>query len=309
MAYSRYRRKTRRTYRKSGPKRRSSARPSRYTGRTRRYTRRRPMSKRSVLNTTSHKKRNGMLSWSNTTTSGTFKNLSPGAAYIVGSSPALFVWSPTMMNLDSTSLMRNPASRTSHTCYMKGLSEHVRIQTSNGVPWFHRRICFTMKGNNAFNTSIASDPNPTEPNIAYVDTSNGIERLLRNQFVNNVPLTVTAQYSILFKGVQNVDWDDPLIAPVDTSRVSLKFDKTWKLQSGNERGVVRERKLWHPMNKNLTYDDDENGETEVGSYFSTTSKEGMGDYYVIDYITAGVGGTSSDYMYFNCNSTMYWHEK
>lgn len=267
------------------------------------------MSKRGILNTTSHKKRNGMLSWSNTTTSGTFKNLSPGAAYIVGSSPALFVWSPTMMNLDSTSLMRNPASRTSHTCYMRGLSEHVRIQTSNGVPWFHRRICFTMKGNNAFNTSVASDPNPTEPNYAYVDTSNGIERLLRNQFVNNIPFTVTAQYSILFKGVQNVDWDDPLIAPVDTSRVSLKFDKTWKLQSGNERGVVRERKLWHPMNKNLTYDDDENGETEVGSYFSTTSKEGMGDYYVVDYITAGVGGTSTDYMYFNCNSTMYWHEK
>jgi hypothetical protein len=116
-------------------------------------------------------------------------------------------------------------------------------------------------------------------------------------------------WGLLYKGLAGKDWDDLIVAPVDTSRISVKFDKTWTIQSGNSNGVVRERKLWHPMNKNIVYDDDENGDVEQASYFSVDSKAGMGDYYVVDIIQPGTGATSSDLLQISTNSTLYWHEK
>lgn len=190
---------------------------------------------------------------------------------------------------------------------MKGLSEHLRIQTNTGIPWFHRRICFTLKGLNVFNSPISTD-SPTV-GFVYADTSNGMERLWVNENVNAMNGTIAAQVGVLFKGVIAKDWNDYILAPVDTGRVSVKFDKTWTMQSGNASGIVRERKLWHAMNKNLVYDDDENGDMETPSYFSSDSRAGMGDYYVVDFIQAGTGGTSSDLLQLSSVSTLYWHEK
>lgn len=191
---------------------------------------------------------------------------------------------------------------------MRGLSEHIRIQTSSGIPWFHRRICFTMKGPGPFQAGAPSDSG-IQPYSPFLDTSNGIERLWLNLSINNQPNTFNLQLQLLFKGAVSKDWDDLILAPVDTSRVSVKFDKTWTMQSGNTNGVVRERKLWHPMNKNLVYDDDESGDVEQGSYYSVDSKAGMGDYYVVDIIQPGQGATSSDLLQITANSTLYWHEK
>jgi hypothetical protein len=63
------------------------------------------------------------------------------------------------------------------------------------------------------------------------------------------------------------------------------------------------------MNHNLVYDDDENGDVESSSYNSTTSRAGMGDYYVIDMFQPGAGGSSTDLLQITTNSTLYWHEK
>lgn len=289
---------TRRYSKRSGP-RRSYVKRRRYT--------RKGMSKRAVLNTTSRKKRNGMLSWSNTTTTGASRTLAQGPAYVTNSG-GFFVYCATAQELDAQSVIGNIASRTASTCYMKGLSEHVRIQTSSGVPWFHRRICFTVKGPNPFGSSSLSDT-PTQTYLPYLDTSNGIERPWFNTQINSMSVTLTNMWSLLYKGVNGKDWDDLIIAPLDTSRISVKYDKTWTMQSGNTNGIVRERKLWHPMNKNIVYDDDENGDVEASSYFSTDSKAGMGDYFVVDIIQPGTGATSSDLLQISSNSTLYWHEK
>lgn len=265
------------------------------------------MSKKRLLNTTSRKKRNGMLSWSNSTPAAASRTVAQGAAY-VNSTGAFFVFSPTMQTLDAQSTVQNPASRTATTCYMRGLSEHIRIQTSSGVPWFHRRICFTQKGPNPFTASSTTDT-PTQTYNPYLDTSSGIERLWFNIGINNMSNSQQNMWGLLFKGQVGKDWDDLITAPVDNSRLSIKFDKTWTLQSGNTNGVVRERKLWHPMNKNLVYDDDENGDIEQSSYYSVDSKAGMGDYYVIDFIQPGTGATQTDLLQISANSTLYWHEK
>jgi len=278
----------------------------------RRYTRkrrsRRPMSKRAVLNTTSRKKRNGMLGWSNTTSSGSPQALQPSPTY-VSSVGGFFVYCATAQQLDAQSTIANQATRTATTCYMKGLSEHLRIQTSTGVPWFHRRVCFTLKGRTAFNTQLAEAVSPPIPYGPFVDTSSGIERIWLNQTTNSQPVTTAGQWDILFKGTVNVDWNDYIIAPLDTSRVSVKFDKTWTLQSGNSNGVVRERKLWHAMGHNIVYDDDESGDVQQASYYSVDSKAGMGDYYVVDMFQPGAGASSPDVLRISSNSTLYWHER
>ena len=249
-----------------------------------------------------------MLTWSNTNSAGVPGVIAQQNAVVNGNQLGFFVFCPTAMDLDANSVIRNPASRTASTIYAKGLAEHIRIQTSSGIPWFHRRICITTRGVNEFNTPGA-DPGVLATQQPFTETSNGIQRLFLNTATNNAQNTLSGMLRILFKGAQNVDWTDPIIAPIDTARVTLKFDKTWTMQSGNSNGLVRERKLWHPMNKNVVYDEDETGQTQGSVYFSTESKAGMGDYYVIDVISAGAGATSTDQILLAANSTMYWHEK
>lgn len=253
-----------------------------------------------------------MLSVTNTTTTGATQPIASGTAYVNGANSGYFLWCATAQDLTvgsnyaPTSL---PAARTSSTCYMRGLSENLRVQTSSGQPWFHRRICFTHKGDNPFLTTTAADTATVQSTAPYIETSNGMQRLWLNASVNNQPNTQNERNGVIFKGAQGVDWTDFITAPIDTSRITLKFDKTWTIRSGNASGTVTERKLWHGMNKNLVYDDDESGALEATRYVSVESKAGMGDYYVYDIIQPGLGATSSDLIAITSSSTLYWHEK
>nr|QTE03614.1 MAG: capsid protein [Gemycircularvirus] len=292
------------TRRRVTPRKRSSYR--------RTSTRKRP-SRKALLNVTSKKKRNGMLTVTTSGSSGTPIAPAFGPAFINATDGGYFLWCATAQNL-YTANGPNPvsadAARTAQTCYMRGLSEHIRIQTSSPLPWFHRRICFTTK-HAVFRSQIGTTPTPVNTIVPYYDDSaRGMERWLQNQTNNNASVTVANWNGWIFKGAEGSDWSDRIIAPVDTTRIDVKFDKTWTLQSGNAVGIVRERKLWHPMNKNLTYDDDESGEAETDtSYYTVADKRGMGDFYILDIIQAGTGGSATDLMRFDCNSTLYWHER
>lgn len=271
------------------------------------------MTKKRIIDVTSHKKRNGMLSWTNTAaTTGASTTLGLGSATVAGSLAGLFMFCPTAQNLlqgsSTPNYFINQAERTSTSCYMRGFAENLRIQTNSHVPWFHRRICFAWRGSGAFNT-ISSKDTPTQSWGPFIDTSTGMERVWFNTQVNAMTNTQNAQLDTLFKGVVNQDWNDIIVAPVDSSRVDIKFDKTWLIKSNNESGTIVQRKLWHPMNKTLVYDDDESGEGVQTSYLSVDSKRGMGDYYIYDIIQAGLGATSSDLINISANSTLYWHEK
>lgn len=270
------------------------------------------MGKKRLLNVTSRKKRNGMLTWTNTSSQGgTSVTPGPGSLIVNGRDACEMVWCPTAMDLSGSngaSTVAQVPLRTASTCFMKGLSENIRLFSNTGAPWFHRRICFTYKGITPFRATQSADT-PVNAHGPFVETSSGMERLAFNLNVNNELAARTAMWGVLFKGANGKDWNNLLIAPVDTSRVSLKFDKLWTYRSGNANGVVATKKLWHPMNKNLVYDDDENGDVEQESYFSVNSKAGMGDYYVVDFISCATGGTASDILTIDFNSTMYWHEK
>ncbi len=268
------------------------------------------MSTKSILNKTSRKKRDTMLSVSNTTATGAYRALAPGSLIVPGNSNAACLWMATARDLQrdgGLNTITDLAGRTSQTCYMRGLSEKLRIQTNSAVPWIHRRICFTLKGDAFVATYSGDSALLTRP---YNDVSGtGMRRVWQNLSVVAASGLYNALVGAVFKGASGTDWSDVFTAPIDNSRVTIKYDKTRTYSSGNQAGFVKRFNMWHPMNKNLVYDDDEQGETNTTSYRSTEGKAGMGDYYVLDFFSPGGGRDATDLLQVSTDSTLYWHEK
>ncbi|MGL9687929.1 MAG: hypothetical protein ACQBVK_04175 [Candidatus Phytoplasma sp. TWB_XP] len=254
-----------------------------------------------------------MLSFSNTDGAGASKTVAAGSFFANGSTGyAMSVFCPTARNLATggagVNVFTDKCDRTSSTCFMRGYKENVRVQTSSPLPWLWRRITFVTKSD-AFIGRAPADAAPTQEVQPYSDTSVGMARKWFNLQVNNTPRTVEFYNASIFKGTFNRDWNDVITAKVDTARITVRSDVTRRITTGNGAGHFSERKLWYPMNKNLVYDDDENGAAMDSSYYSTQSKAGQGDYFIVDYLVPGVGGTSSDIININCSATLYWHEK
>ncbi|AXB22601.1 capsid protein [Lynx canadensis faeces associated genomovirus CL1 58] len=301
---------------RGGPTKRAWSNYKRSTGRTRPYrtsrTRQKPMSRKKILNVTSEKKRDKMLCWTNTIAGtpqgGTTYTQSPAILTGAGADPYLFAWCATARdNTTSTGgaahagTKFDKATRTASECYMVGLSERIEIQCADGLPWQWRRICFTMKGGVGLDGTLTTGSTFS----SYSETTSGYVRT-----VNSVLLTDrTSLYSLLFAGAQSSDWSDPMVAPLDRRRINVKYDKTTSIASGNEDGVIRKYTKWHPMGKTLMYDDDENTGAENPAVISVDNKQGMGDFWVLDFIKPRMGSTSSNQLSFRPESTLYWHER
>jgi len=266
------------------------------------------MSTKAILNKTSRKKRDTMLTVSNTSSTGAFQELKTGPLIIAGNSNAAVLWLATARDFDrdgGLNTITDLAARTSTTCYMRGLSETLRIQTNSPVPWIHRRICFTFKGDRLYQP-YQGDTIGTP----WQDTQGpGMRRQWQNMSVTGANGIYAALITVLFRGVADVDWNDVMTAHIDTTRITLKYDKVRTYQSGNQNGFVRSVKHWHPMNKNLVYDDDESGQSHTTKYVSVDSKAGMGDYYVVDFFAPGGTRTAGDLLSVNSETSLYWHEK
>lgn len=193
------------------------------------------------------------------------------------------------------------AARTATTCFMNLLKTREDFQTTSADPWEWRRICFLSRG--AINQAVI-------PFTQYTDFQPGTD-FLRTRVNRPVkPLTV-AQLNLIesfvFRGVRTLDYGNQMAAKTDTENVCVVYDKFRKINSGNSVGVFRQFTCRHFMKKNLKYLDTEQAETEISENFSTTSKIGMGDYYVLDLFRTTAVGTGT--ILWNPESTLYWHEK
>uniref|UniRef100_A0AAU6S578 Capsid protein n=1 Tax=Myotis mistacinus feces associated gemykolovirus TaxID=3139996 RepID=A0AAU6S578_9VIRU len=301
--------RTPRKSKRSAPRRRSYAK-KRSTYRRRRSSK---MTKKKILNITAVKKRDNMLCYTNSTASaqsGSTIYSTTLPAVVTGGQPvnaaSTFLWCATARD-GTTSTAGNLgtrftlATRTSTTPYMIGVKEAIEIQVPTGMPWQWRRICFTYKGP----LGLTYDPGTS---IA-TETTSGWSRVT-NQIAGDPGSG--QQYILfekLFKGQNTVDWNDVMTAKVDNTRVTLKYDSTCTLSSGNEDGFIRKYNRWHSMYKTLVYDDDELGGGETGRIQSTQGKSGMGDYYICDLFRARAGSATTDQLSFRPEATLYWHEK
>lgn len=270
------------------------------------------MSKKRILNVASKKKRDNMLSWTNVTAASTTgTTYAYGPAVLVGNQTSpegayTFAWNATARDISdvngNAASSSAIATRTSTNCYMVGLKETVEIQVNTGCPWQWRRICFTAKGSVPGTVATTSQ-------YPFSETNDGMVRVVNNTPGNRNAGPQYSLYEILFKGQNASDWSDVMTAPADHSRVSIKYDKVRTISSGNEDGIIRTYKHWHPMGKSLVYNDDEVGSSTKPSYTSTLSRAGMGDYYVVDIFRARYGSTATDNLLFQPQATLYWHER
>lgn len=299
---------------------RSRRAPSRRPVRRRRITRRRTtkrrptvkrtMNRKRILNLTSRKKRDVMQQYSSSNSGGhPLATISPGVQTIPGNAGGYYYWQATARDFGTspTELGTNfdEATRTATTCYMRGLLERIDIQTSSAVPWRWRRVCITTK-DNLYNFS---NVDAIAPYNGWLLTTHGVVRPWVNSTINNNDATQSAQWEQLFEGARNIDWQDMTTAKLDTRRVTVHYDKTVTINSGNANGVFRSFKRWHPMNKNIVYADDQEGGKMTDSHLSVTDKRGMGNYIVLDWFVSHLTATVSDVLRVRSNSCLYWHEK
>lgn len=218
----------------------------------------------------------------------------------------MFPWICTWRDNGGAGTIYDDAIRSSTTCFMRGLKEKIVISSNDGTQWLWRRICFTMKGGDFYDLAT------TGYSFAATTTVGGFERIVND--INNATSTAgqnlrTRVLDQIFRGGNTVDWTNLFTAPLNPLRVSVKYDRTISISSGNAAGKTQIFSKWHPMNKNLVYDDDENGQETEPSATSTKGKAGMGDYYVIDIFTSGPAASSGSQMSFAPEATLYWHEK
>ncbi|QCS35888.1 capsid protein [Capybara genomovirus 4] len=258
---------------------------------SRRTTTRRPMSKRRILNITSHKKRNNIPP-----VNFNYQGLNPvPGPKLMGSDRSTYLlWRPTALTFDTD--LTTDSARNAQTIFWRGIKEHAEIQTLGGAAWRWRRIIFSVKG-------------IVFPGLSgNVETSNGFPRAMIEMSGDPPAQIRNGLEALLFQGQASNDWNNVFNARVDTNRVKLLYDKTRHLQSGNDRGKFFTFKQWIPLNKNMVYDDDERGKDESGQSYASTGNKGMGDVYFYDMFDC----TTNDSIFqlaFNPQATLYWHEK
>jgi hypothetical protein len=265
------------------------------------------MSTRSILNKTSRKKKDTMLCVTNTTPtvpSGS-STYNPAPAVLNAGGTYMFPWICTWRDNGGAGTIYDDAVRSSTTCYMRGLKEKINLVSNDGTQWLWRRICFTYKGGDFYGKTA------TGYALALTSSTNGFQRVVND--INNAgssgqPLR-TEFLNVMFRGGNTIDWNNVFTAPLNTTRVSVRYDKVTSLSSGNAAGKNMIFNRWHGMNKNLVYDDDEDGQETNPGAASVGGKPGMGDYYVIDFFQSGPAASSGSQLAFAPEATLYWHEK
>lgn len=283
-------------------RRRYTRRPLRRTRVVRRRptTRRRParVTRRRILNVASTKKQDVRMPFSNINNptdplTNTPSVLSGNILYCMPYIPTAQDRTPSGTAIDL------PSYRTQANVYMRGYKEVVRFTASQGSSWIWRRVCFTMKGTRIRENASADHP------LSWEVAPNGWTRSITNAWSD--PLG-SAIVDVIFKGEEGIDWIDVFTAPTDSSRAQIKFDKTRVLSGGNGESRYHQHKMWHPMNSNFHYDDDENGQILTTSPYHNGDIQGMGDYYVVDFLACSSGNFDHK-LSFSPTGCLYWHER
>lgn len=199
------------------------------------------------------------------------------------------------------------SSRTADNVFMRGVREVISFETQSNLPFTWRRICFTFKGQ-----EILRDRTSAAVGTIYQQASPpGWMRATTHLL--GLSVTSTFVYDqleeLLFRGRRNLDWWDVMSAQVDRHRVGLRYDRTRHFKSGNDVGIQRKIKLWHPMNSTLEYNADESAGGRVESVLSANTNISMGDYYIIDFFQFVTTSTINDAISFRPETALYWHER
>lgn len=244
-----------------------------------------------------------MLSYTDVTSadpeSGNFTQ-SPAVMSATGASFFTFAWLASGRSAENLAAQPgfpvNESIRQRTSIFARGLKERVILSTNSPLCWEWRRVVFQIKG-----ATFQDNADPTSSSFFRI-TSNGMVRL-----VKLIPDDTIFQD--LFDGARDQDWLNPLNAKLNTRRIDVRYDKRMSIKSNNDSGVIKHFNFWHGINKNIVYDDEQDGGDMFTSGLSTRGKPGSGDLYVVDFFAPNAPLTSSDLLSYLPQATFYWHEK
>lgn len=254
------------------------------------------MSRRRILNITSTKKQDNMLPSLPTTglpANNGFTTAADGAGALI--------FCPTFRFLETdsnnTATAVSTAGRNRQTCYARGVKETVIFTVSGPSPVRWRRI-------------VIETTDTIMGTLFYTNTLGNSSTAGRTRPMNTLVGTpeFPALTALIFKGQQQNDWVNIFDAKLDTQRVKVHRDITRTVSPGNATGSTRLNKYWLPLNKNITYGDDEFGEDDISSGFCANNRSTMGNIFMIDFFEPVISGQSTQ-INFNPQTTYYWHEK
>lgn len=251
-----------------------------------------------VLNITSVKKRDTMLSGAHAT-DGTW---SPANIIIEGGTGDVRTtfWAASA-RVNPFSQYASKVNRGRQTVFMRGLREDTQIEVSTAEPWEWRRIVFSLKG--LGHHTATADFIAFNTDQGYM---RGNRRLTGYQAGDDY---YTEVKTILFRGRQGYDWISEMNAPINTLKATVHSDTTKIVKSGNESGHLHKYKSWIPFNKNFVYDDGEEGMDMSSSPWAADGKAGMGDIFVIDFYKTLGTTTEDDVLKIQQVATLYWGER
>lgn len=272
------RRNTKRVYRKKS--RRSTSK---------RITRRRPqVSNKRILNVSTTKKSDTLLGAPQPATPLTFFDVNgvqiPGQ---VGDF-SVYMWCPTYRQNGATSAYnRRGKTRT----YFRGIKENVELFLPSACPLQWRRI-------------VVSSPLNVVNTVSY-DTANVFQQ----------GRTQTPQFSsyfafleVIMQGTFGIDYNNHFTAKIDTKRARVMYDKVRTISPKTTKGAIQKFKFWHPVNKSLIYDDEEEGGNINSSPWAVQSP-GNDNVYVIDLFANFNAALTTERARWAVQSTVYWHER
>lgn len=302
MAYFR-----RSRYRKRRTRRSRYGRRTRTTRRNYRYRNRARVTTRRIRTIAARKAKDTMTSLPFTQDTPPAP-MDPGAPVrITGNSFWGFVWNASgrQRGVSATgSEFLNRETRLKQRCFFKGVAEDMNFLTNSDASWTHRRIVFLDRGETVRD---AMPPNTAVVAIGSVGYVRPLWAVLNVAGATEPGATAWADISdVLFDGQRNVDWSTYLTAKTDPQRVKTLYDRTTTIRSGNDRGLWKVKRFWHPVNRTIIYDDDE----EAGNIVSRPWSSGMGscgDVIVVDMFGCP-DGTTDDELSIGTQARVYWHE-
>lgn len=297
MAYSKYAYRSRfrrrpRTYRRKLNYGRRATGVKRYRRYPRRY-RRRPLRSRAVRNIASAKKYDTMLG-----STGESEPPLPDSFPIYAGSNYM-LWCPTYRPHDEES---GPHHRNAWRVFWRGVRERILLSVSFEV--IHRRVCFWSyrrhdEGAPILNPETSSWRRPLR-RISPIDDPEIFEQLWKG--------TLDEDYS------ENNRWN----APLDNRRYTIVYDKSYTINpnydvgENSAFGKSRSRKMWHPLNCTLMYDQDEAGIGDLDSAWAALAPATGANFYILDIFSTGQDlgdDTSQRVGTFTTTANVYWHEQ
>lgn len=197
------------------------------------------------------------------------------------------------------------ADRGKSRTYFRGVSEKMSLETNSNAAWLHRRTVFLDMGETI---RVNMPPDTASTLLGREGYVRPLWAVLNTAGATEPGATAWGEISDeIYDGQHSVDWSNIMTAKLDNQKVKVLYDRISRISSGNDRGTWKIRNFWHPVNRTIIYDDDQDGNEVNTSPWSAGTRQSAGDVIVMDIFTCA-DGEEADQLQVGSEATVYWHE-